>query len=247
MVIDQNTHKKFFAGTNPVGQVLFIGSLPCVVTGVTKEKDGPFGDRQNLEVWLPYSAAMNRMLGQQYFSSITVRVQDGISNQIAEQSIIKLLTQRHGRKGFLHQQQRQHYEDRQQDHRHPGPDDFGHCGHSRCWWEESESMNIMLVSVTERTHEIGIRLAVGARQEDILQQFLIESVLVCLMGGLIGVLLSYGVGLIFPLFVSSFAMQFSITSIVSAFLCSSIIGVTFGFLPARNAARARPYRSPGAE
>jgi len=104
-------------------------------------------------------------------------------------------------------------------------------------------MNIMLVSVTERTHEIGIRLAVGARQNDILQQFLIESVLVCLIGGMIGILLSYGVGLIFPLFVSSFAMQFSIVSIVSAFLCSSMIGILFGFLPARNAARLDPIQA----
>jgi macrolide transport system ATP-binding/permease protein len=104
-------------------------------------------------------------------------------------------------------------------------------------------MNIMLVSVTERTHEIGIRMAVGARQEDIMQQFLIESVLVCLIGGMIGIILSYGVGLIFSLFVSSFAMKFSVISIISAFLCSTIIGVVFGFIPARNAARLDPIEA----
>ncbi len=104
-------------------------------------------------------------------------------------------------------------------------------------------MNIMLVSVTERTHEIGIRMAVGARQEDIMQQFLIESVLVCLIGGTIGIILSYGVGLIFSLFVSSFAMKFSVISIISAFLCSTIIGVVFGFIPARNAARLDPIEA----
>ena len=104
-------------------------------------------------------------------------------------------------------------------------------------------MNIMLVSVSERTHEIGIRMAVGARQEDIMQQFLIESVLVCLLGGMIGIVCSWGVGKVFSLFVTSFAMQFSIMSIVSAFLCSTLIGVIFGFLPARNAARLDPIEA----
>lgn len=242
VVIDQNISRKFFGSANPVGQVLFVGSLPCRVKGVTREKEGPFGNSQNLEVWIPYSAAMNRLLGQQYFSSITVRVADGCSNQIAEQSIIRLLTQRHGRKDF-----------------------FTSSSDSIMKTVNKTTatlalmisaiavisllvggigvMNIMLVSVTERTHEIGIRLAVGARQEDILQQFLIESVLVCLMGGMIGILLSWGVGLIFPLFVSSFAMQFSPISIVSAFLCSSAIGVLFGFLPARSAAWLDPIQA----
>jgi len=76
-----------------------------------------------------------------------------------------------------------------------------------------------------------------------MQQFLIESVLVCLLGGMIGIILSYGVGMVFSLFVTSFAMKFSIMSIVSAFLCSTLIGVIFGFLPARNAARLDPIEA----
>ncbi|MDD2735329.1 MAG: MacB family efflux pump subunit [Desulfuromonadaceae bacterium] len=242
VVIDQNTSKKFFAKVNPIGQILFLGELPCRVIGVTKEKEGPFGNSQNLQVWIPYSAAMSRLLGQQYFNSITVRVMEGTSNQIAEQSIIKLLKQRHGRKDF-----------------------FTNSSDSIMKTVNKTTatltllisaiavislvvggigvMNIMLVSVTERTHEIGIRMAVGARQEDIMQQFLIESVLVCLIGGMIGITLSYGVALIFSLFVSSFAMKFSVISIISAFLCSTIIGVVFGFIPARNAARLDPIEA----
>ena len=104
-------------------------------------------------------------------------------------------------------------------------------------------MNIMLVSVNERTHEIGIRMAVGARQDDILQQFLIEAVLVCLLGGTIGILLSFGVALVFPFFVKAIVMTFSILSIVAAVACSSVIGVLFGFLPARNAARLDPIEA----
>jgi macrolide transport system ATP-binding/permease protein len=242
VVIDQNTSTKFFAKEEPIGKVLFLGELPCRVIGVTKEKEGSFGNSQNLQVWIPYSAAMSRLLGQQYFNSITVRVMEGTSNQIAEQSIINLLKQRHGRKDF-----------------------FTNSSDSIMKTVNKTTatltllisaiavislvvggigvMNIMLVSVTERTHEIGIRMAVGARQEDIMQQFLIESVLVCLIGGMIGIVLSYCVGLIFSLFVSSFAMKFSFISIISAFLCSTIIGVLFGFMPARNAARLDPIEA----
>ncbi|PKN16168.1 MAG: macrolide ABC transporter permease/ATP-binding protein MacB [Deltaproteobacteria bacterium HGW-Deltaproteobacteria-23] len=241
-VIDQNTNKKFFANEDPLGKIIFIGSLPCRVIGVTREKEGPMGNSSNLEAWIPSSAAMNRLLGQQYFSSITVRVKEGISNQIAEQSIIKLLKQRHGRKDF---------------YTNSSDSIMKTINKTTTTLKLMISaiavislvvggigvMNIMLVSVTERTHEIGIRMAVGARQEDIMQQFLIESVLVCLLGGMIGIILSYGVGMVFSLFVTSFAMKFSIMSIVSAFLCSTLIGVIFGFLPARNAARLDPIEA----
>jgi macrolide transport system ATP-binding/permease protein len=243
VVIDHNTAKKFFSGADdPVGKIIFVGTLPCRIIGVTKEKESPFGNNQNLSAWIPYTAAMGRLLGQQYLNSVTVRVGDGLSNQIAEQNVIRLLTQRHGAKDF-----------------YTSSSDtilktvnkttatltllisaiavislvVGGIG----------VMNIMLVSVTERTHEIGIRMAVGARQSDIMQQFLIEAVLVCLFGGLIGILLSYGVGALFPLFVSAITMKFSTSSIAAAFICSSLIGVLFGFLPARNAARLDPIEA----
>ena len=104
-------------------------------------------------------------------------------------------------------------------------------------------MNIMLVSVTERTREIGIRMAVGARQADIRQQFLVEAVMVCLLGGVVGVGLSYAVGYLFELFVKQWEMVFSPASIVMAFACSTLIGVVFGFVPARNAARLDPIEA----
>lgn len=240
VVIDQNSAKKLFAASeSPLGKVILVGNLPCTVIGVTREKESPFGNSGNLSLWLPYSTAMGRLFGQTYFNSITVRVKDGISNQVAEQSVTKLLKLRHGLKDF-----------------YTSSSDtilktvkkttatltllisaiavislvVGGIG----------VMNIMLVSVTERTHEIGIRMAVGARKHDILQQFLIEAVLVCLIGGLIGILLSFGAGRIFSLFVSAITMRFSLLSIVVAFLCSTLIGVLFGYLPARNAARLDP-------
>jgi len=102
-------------------------------------------------------------------------------------------------------------------------------------------MNIMLVSVTERTQEIGVRMAVGARQSDILRQFLIEAVLVCLIGGVMGIALSLGIGFLFDIFGGgTFKMIYSMASIGLAFAVSSLIGVLFGYLPARNAARLDP-------
>jgi macrolide transport system ATP-binding/permease protein len=104
-------------------------------------------------------------------------------------------------------------------------------------------MNIMLVSVTERTKEIGVRTAIGARRSDIMAQFIIEAVLVCLMGGVIGVGLSMLVGLAFDRFVGAFEMEFSAASIIAAFVTASAIGLVFGWLPARNAARLDPIEA----
>ncbi|STZ04655.1 Macrolide export ATP-binding/permease protein MacB [Moraxella equi] len=102
-------------------------------------------------------------------------------------------------------------------------------------------MNIMLVSVTERTSEIGVRMAVGARQSDILGQFLIEAVLVCILGGVLGILLAFGVGSLVNKFGGdSVGVIYSPLSIVVAFVCSTLIGIVFGFLPARNASRLNP-------
>lgn len=243
VVIDQNTRKKLFtSGEKPVGSIIMLGNLPCTVIGVTKEKESAFGTNQNLNVWIPYTAAMARIHGRQYFNGITLRVRDGLPNQVAEQSIIKLLTQRHGAKDFTTSS---------------SDSILKTVKKTTATLTVMISaiavisllvggigvMNIMLVSVTERTHEIGIRMAVGARQGDVMQQFLIEAVLVCLIGGIIGVVCSYGTGLVFSLFVTSMSMQFSVASIVAAFLCSSLIGVVFGFIPARNAARLDPIEA----
>lgn len=101
-------------------------------------------------------------------------------------------------------------------------------------------MNIMLVSVTERTREIGVRMAIGAKQSNIMEQFLIEAVLICIIGGLLGIAISQGIGVVFSLFVTDFAMSYSVGSMLLALVCSSAIGIIFGFMPARNASRLNP-------
>lgn len=108
-------------------------------------------------------------------------------------------------------------------------------------------MNIMLVSVTERTREIGIRMAIGAKQADILQQFLIEAILICLVGGFMGVTLSMLIGFLFNTFSENFGMIFSTASIVLALVCSTAIGIIFGYMPAKNASNLNPIDALASE
>ncbi|CAI0921711.1 Macrolide export ATP-binding/permease protein MacB [Serratia liquefaciens] len=243
VVIDENTRNKLFPhGANPLGEVILLGSLPCRIIGVAAKKQSGFGSDENLNVWIPYTTAMKRMLGQSYLKSITVRVNDDIDLTSAEDGVTRLLSQRHGGKDFF----------------------VMNTDSIRQTIEKTTAtltllvsmialislvvggigvMNIMLVSVTERTREIGVRMAVGARASDIMQQFLIEAVLVCLLGGTLGVLLSLGIGVVFSQFSDNFTMVYSTESIVAAFICSTLIGVIFGFFPARRAAGMDPIHA----
>ncbi|WP_412024025.1 MacB family efflux pump subunit [Burkholderia cepacia] len=239
-VIDQNTRRKLFGATrNPVGEVILVDNVPCVVIGVTADKKSAFGSVKSLNVWVPYTTASGRLFGQRHLDSITVRVRDGQPSAAAEKSLEKLMTQRHGRKDFFTYNMDSVVKTVEK------------TGQSLTLLLSLIAvislvvggigvMNIMLVSVTERTREIGIRMAVGARQSDILQQFLVEAVLVCLLGGTIGIALSFGLGAVFSMFVAQWKMVFSAGAIVTAFVCSTLTGVIFGFMPARNASRLDP-------
>ena len=239
-VIDDNTRKTLFpGGGNPLGQIILLGSVPARIIGVTAKEKSNFGFNSGNTVWLPYTSVMGRLTGSQVLQNISVRVKDGYTTHYAEKQITELLTRRHGSKDFF-------------------------TSNSDTVREMVEKttftmqvfissiavialvvggigvMNIMLVSVTERTKEIGVRMAIGARQGNILQQFLIEAVLICLIGGAAGILLSYLIGLGFNALTSEFAMSFSTWSIVSAVCCSTFIGVLFGFMPAKNASKLNP-------
>lgn len=243
VVIDENTRNKLFPnGQEPIGAVMLLGSLPCRVIGVAAKKQSGFGSDENLNVWIPYTTAMKRMFGQSYLKSITVRVNDDIDLASAEDGVTRLLAQRHGGKDFF----------------------VMNTDSIRQTIKKTTAtltllvsmialislvvggigvMNIMLVSVSERTREIGVRMAVGARASDIMQQFLIEAVLVCLLGGALGVLLSLAVGVLFSQFSSNFTMVYSAASIIAAFTCSTLIGVIFGFFPAKRAAGMDPIHA----
>ncbi|ACS86962.1 MacB family efflux pump subunit [Musicola paradisiaca] len=241
-VIDQNTRDKLFPhGENPLGQVIFLGTLPCRIIGVATKTQSGFGSDENLNIWLPYTTVMRRMVGQSYLRSITVRVKDNVDLSVAEQGITQVLTRQHGSQDFF----------------------VMNTDSIRQTIQKTTAtmtllvsaialislivggigvMNIMLVSVTERTREIGVRMAVGARTGDIMQQFLIEAVLVCLCGGVIGVILALLAGTVAS-HLSSVTMIYSATSMVVAFVCSSLIGVIFGFFPARRAAQLQPIHA----
>lgn len=241
-VVDSKTIKSLLGEKDPVGQVVLVGTLPVRIIGVVEEETGFGRSGQSVNIWLPYSAVMSRLISQNHFSQLTIRVKDGVQPALAEQAVIALLTQRHGVKDFF---------------------TFSSDNIIKSVEKTTATMtllvsaiavislivggvgvmNIMLVSVIERTREIGIRIAVGARQSDILQQFLIEAVMVSLLGGMLGVGVSLLIGLLFSLFVESIQMQFSLFSILMAFGCSSLIGILFGYLPARNAARLDPVEA----
>ncbi|AZG75018.1 MacB family efflux pump subunit [Shewanella livingstonensis] len=238
-VIDNNTLNDLFPDGDALGQVIFLGQLPVRIIGVTAASKMAAGNSDSLNVWLPYSTVNSRIFSQNYVNDITVRVSDDVSSVAAEQAIINLIKMRHGVEDFF----------------------TVNTDTVRENIEQTSStmtllisaiafislvvggigvMNIMLVSVTERTREIGIRMAVGARQADIMRQFLIEAVLVCLCGGALGIGLAYVVGLIISSMSSGLSLIYSTNSIIAAFMCSTLIGVLFGFLPARNAARLNP-------
>jgi macrolide transport system ATP-binding/permease protein len=240
VVIDANTQRRLFPNQKEVvGRVILVGNMPATVVGVAKEKQSMFGSSKTLNVWVPYSTMANRLMGNAYFDSITVRIRDGYNSQEAEQQLTRLLTLLHGKK-----------------------DVFTYNMDSLVQTAEKTTrtlqlfltlvavislvvggigvMNIMLVSVTERTREIGIRMAVGARSGDVLQQFLIEAVLVCLVGGALGITLSFAIGLLVQLVLPGWQISFPPAALLSAFVCSTAIGVVFGYLPARSAARLNP-------
>ncbi|OOS04200.1 macrolide transport system ATP-binding/permease protein [Moraxella cuniculi DSM 21768] len=247
VILDNNAYKTFFAGKgDPIGQIILIGNVPAQVVGVLNSKDTSFGRQTNTpQLYMPYTTVMYRMLGSSYIDRFVVLIDDNTPSEVAETAISNLIQSRHG------------------------TDDFN-IMNTDSFRQAVESttnsmtllissiaiislivggigvMNIMLVSVTERTSEIGVRMAVGARQSDIMQQFLIEAVLVCILGGILGVLLSLVIGVLVNRFGGEdFGMIVSPLSIVAAFICSTLIGIVFGYLPARNAARLSPVEALG--
>jgi macrolide transport system ATP-binding/permease protein len=240
VVLDSNTRRQLFPHkAKVVGEVILVGNMPATIIGVADEKQSMFGSSKILRVWLPYSTMAGRVMGQSWLNSITVRVQEGYDSATAEQQLVRLLELRHGKKDVFTWNMDSILKTAEK------------TTHTLQLFLTLVAvialvvggigvMNIMLVSVTERTREIGIRMAVGARASDVLQQFLIEAVLVCLVGGALGVSLSLMIAFILQLFLPGWEIGFSPLALLTAFLCSTLTGVLFGWLPARNAARLDP-------
>ena len=240
VVIDQNTKNKLFGeDTDPLGKTILFRKRPLTVIGVMQKEENSFGNADVLMLWSPYTTVMHQITGESHTNSITVKIKDDANTQVAEKGLTELLKTRHGTEDF-----------------------FMNNSDSIKQMVETTTgtmkllissialislvvggigvMNIMLVSVTERTKEIGVRMAIGARRNNILQQFLIEAVLICIIGGLVGVGLSTAISLVFNHFVTEFPMEISVMSVIGAVVCSTAIGVAFGFMPANKASKLNP-------
>lgn len=241
IIIDPNTKDKFFPnGQDPIGKVLIFNKKPLKIIGVTEKKESSGPNADMLNIWAPYTTVMHKITGDKYITSVTAKIKDNVNSQLAEQNIIKLLSLRHGKKDFFTINTDSI---KQTISQVTGVMTFfvsviafislivGGIG----------VMNIMLVSVTERTKEIGLRMAIGAKQGNIMQQFLIEAVLICTMGGMIGLIFSsIAIAISQMVLAGTITPTYPISIMVISILFSMVIGIGFGFMPARNAAKLNP-------
>jgi putative ABC transport system permease protein len=251
-VLGQTVAQNLFAGSDPTGQVVIIKNVPFTVAGVlTPKGQSPTGQDQDDVILLPISTATQKVFGANRANAKAVAslMVQAMSPQAMDQAIAEMTALLRERHRIL-----------------PGlEDDFTVRNLTEVFAAQETSaqvmsillgaiasvslivggigiMNIMLVSVTERTREIGLRQAVGAKTRDILLQFLVEAVTLSLLGGIIGI----AVGLTASLLISHFAQwstQVSSLSILLAFAFSALVGVFFGYYPARKAAFMDPIEA----
>jgi macrolide transport system ATP-binding/permease protein len=238
-VLGETVAKALFPDADPVGEFILVNNILFQVVGVMRAQGAtPWGSDQDDVIFVPYSTGSLRLFGQRHLRSATVAVENVALIDDTQEDVKALLLARHG-----------------------GLEDFQIRNMASIIESASETqntltillgavaaisllvggigvMNIMLVSVTERTREIGIRMATGARMKNILQQFLIEALVVSALGGMIGVVIGLGAAAV----VASFdtPIQYSVAPVVLAFGCAFATGLIFGYLPARKAAKLDP-------
>lgn len=241
VVIDNKARATLFPDPldSPIGKIILVEDVPVRVIGVVESAATGFGDGQSLVLYMPYTTVQTRFLGTKTLRSITLQVSASFDTGLAQELVTKFLADRHGKKDFF----------------------ILNTDHIRKTITKTSGtmafltasiavislivggigvMNIMLVSVSERVTEIGVRIAVGARKSDIQRQFLIEAMLICLVGGVSGVVLALACGSAFNALSADLSLIYSPASFVLAVGCSAAIGVVFGYVPARNASRLNP-------
>jgi putative ABC transport system permease protein len=243
-IIGETVRKELFGAASPLGAKIRLGTFSCRVKGLLNEKgSAAFGIDQDDVIIVPIKMLQRRVTGNQDIATVMISVKDGINTTGVIQELRLLFRERRGIKN--------------------GKDENFNIRDMKDIIKTLSSttnmltmllgavaaislivggigiMNIMLVSVTERTREIGIRLAIGAFEREVLLQFLVESVVLAALGGVIGIIL----GLVITLGVTSaFDLPFMLNMkiIVIAFAFSTIIGVVFGYFPAKKAANLNP-------
>ncbi|ANS44497.1 ABC transporter permease [Serratia inhibens] len=241
-VIDTQLRQALFSSRqDPTGEVVQLAGIPHRVIGVAERKGTNYAGAQPL-AWLPYTSLKGRIAGDTPLESIVLRVSEGVSLTHAQRDVTQRLMLEHGRRDFFTLTDDQMTKAIQS------------ASDSMTWLITAIAgisllvggvgvMNIMLVSVTERTHEIGIRLAVGAREKDIQRQFLVEAVVICSLGGALGIACSALVGLALAWLAPQMVMVFTWPPLLLACGFSALIGIGFGFFPARTAARLQPVEA----
>lgn len=244
-VIDDNGRKRLFDGFLPeqiIGKTIICNKQPFKIIGIL-EKDSRRPDTDiTVRIYTPYTTLRNKITGSRVVEQIIAKVRDDASPALAEEAMIRTLEIKRGKKDFF----------------------TINSDSIRQSIEENMAtmtllitciavialvvggigvMNIMIVSVSERTREIGIRMAIGARKEDILFQFLIEAVMICMMGAVLGVGLCALIVFAFNSVSTDFLMIVSSGSVVLGLASSVLIGVIFGFFPAKNAANLNPINA----
>jgi len=240
VVIDDRLRDQFFYGANPLGKIIYIGNLPSIVVGVLTPKRGWAEPGNRPSVIVPYTTSNTRVTGRDYLDMVLIRLQKGEAGKEVEPRIIDLITKRHHVKDVTIQNN---------DAELRGllmlMDTMrlllAAIGLISLLVGGIGVMNIMLVSVTERAREIGLRLAVGARQADIRRQFLLEAIVLCLIGAALGVLVCFLLILVAnPWLPPGWTLELSPQAVLTAALCASLTGTLFGYFPALNAARVDP-------
>ncbi|MGD8591773.1 MAG: ABC transporter permease [Gammaproteobacteria bacterium] len=246
-VLGQTVARELFGLSNPVGETIVTKGLACKVLGVLSEKGASaFGSDQDDSVFAPLTTVQRKIMGVTHIDHIEVQTAGREATYQVMKDVTQLLRNRHRITGDQ-------------------PDDFRIYNRAELAQTSEESaqvftwllgsiasvsllvggigiMNIMLVSVTERTREIGIRMALGARRRDVLWQFLLEALVLSIAGGIMGILLGLGGAVALSKF-SNFPVSITPWSVMLAFTFAALVGVFFGLHPARKASRLQPIEA----
>jgi putative ABC transport system permease protein len=246
-ILGATVRKELFGGQNPLGDAIRLEKLSCKVIGVLGSKgQSSFGTDQDDFVFIPLRTFQRRIAGNIDVSRIYVSAEDGVSTKKVEQDIERLMRERRriamGEEDDFHVRDMQELVSAMTGTTQVLTGLLGAVAAVSLLVGGIGIMNIMLVSVTERTREIGIRLAIGALERDVLMQFLVEAVVLSSFGGLIGIILGV-VAAAMGARVLAVPFVFDPGIVAIAFLFSAAVGVIFGYFPARQAGQLNPIEA----